>query len=187
MQQELTIILRKAATGDQKAASELYQSFYQKLKVMALQKMKNERGNHTLGATGLVHEAYMKLINVNQIEWQDRKHFFAMASNVMRQILIDYAREKIAQKRGGDCDQVYFDEEFHSSLEEKDQFVLELDEALKELAKFDARKAKIVEMKFFGGFEIEEIAELEGISTPTVKRDWAMARAWIFNFLKRVQ
>jgi RNA polymerase sigma-70 factor, ECF subfamily len=145
---------------------------------MALMCLNRERPDHTLQPTALVHETFLRLTKGNQPQWEDRVHFFAVASRLMRQILVDYARRHYASKRGGPRERIPLSEELEFS-EDKSHQLLSLDEALCRLAKQDERQSRIVEMKFFGGLNVEEMAEILQISPRTVKRDWTMARAWL--------
>ena len=145
---------------------------------MALMCLNRERRDHTLQPTALVHEAFLRLTGGNQPEWEDRVHFFAVAGRLMRQILVDYARPHHADKRGGSRERISLNDDLAFSHDKSDE-LLSLDEALGSLAKQDERQSRIVEMKFFGGLNIEEIAKILQISPRTVKREWTMARAWL--------
>ena len=144
--------------------------------------MAHERAGHTLQATALVNEAYVRLIDIRQVNWQDRTHFFAMSSRLMRRILVDFARSKGYQKRGGGAQKVSLDEALIVSSEPGADLVA-LDDALDALAVFDARKAQVVEMRFFGGLSVEETAEALKVSVDTVMRDWKLAKAWLLREL----
>jgi RNA polymerase sigma factor (TIGR02999 family) len=146
--------------------------------------MRGERNEHTLQATALVHEAYLKLVEQRSTDWQSRAHFFGIAAQLMRRILIDHARGHLRGKRGGGQRPVPLDEALVFSPEESEEFV-RLDEALDRLAKFDPRQAKIVELRYFGGLTVEETADLLGISPKTVKRDWSVAKAWLHGELAK--
>jgi RNA polymerase sigma-70 factor, ECF subfamily len=135
-----------------------------------------------LQPTALVHEAYLKLVDVNQVTWQNRAHFFGVAANLMRRILIDYARQHKADKRGGEFQKLALDENIDKAQEQSAELVA-LDDALETLAKIDPVKARIVELRYFGGLTVEETAEVMGISTITVKRHWRMAKAWLYGQL----
>jgi len=145
--------------------------------------MTRERAGHTLQTTALVNEAYLRLIDTDQVEWRDRAHFFAISANVMRRILIDFARSCGYQKRGGNVKKVSLDENLLASAT-PDPDLAKLDDALNELARFDSRKAKVVESKFFGGMGLDEIAEVLKVSRETVKRDWRLAKVWLLRELK---
>ena len=156
---------------------------YDELRKIAAQYLRKENSGHTLQPTALVHEAYMKLVDISDINWQDRAHFFAVSANVMRHILVDHARAKLAEKRGGDAQRIELDDAISLS-NEPNVDLLAVDEALNELANFDEQQSRIVELRFFGGLTIEETAHVVGISPATVKREWAMAKAWLHRKLK---
>jgi RNA polymerase sigma factor (TIGR02999 family) len=180
---DVTILLAELAKGNQEAASKLIPLVYGEMRRLAVRYMRRERPNHTLQATALVHEAYLKLVE-QRSDWQSRAHFFGVAAQVMRHILIDHARGHVRAKRGGTKEAVTLDEALVFS-EEKSAELLAVDEAMQRLAKLDPRQSKIVEMRFFGGLTVEETAEALGISTITVKRDWSLARAWLYGELER--
>ena len=140
--------------------------------------MAGEREGHSLQATALVNEAYLRLIDANDVQWHDRAHFLAVAARVMRRILVDHARTRHAQKRGGDATQVTFDEGLVVSNEPREDFVA-LDDALEALATFDERKSRVVELRFFGGLSVEETASVLKVSSDTVMRDWRLAKVWL--------
>ena len=148
--------------------------------------MGGERGEHTLQASALVNEAYMRLLDVKRIQWQNRAHFFAMAARVMRRILVESARARKFQKRGGGAEIVSLDEALIVS-KEPSQDLVALDDALRALAEVDARKEQVVEMRFFGGLSVEETAEALQVSTGTVMRDWRLAKVWLLRELKNSQ
>jgi RNA polymerase sigma-70 factor (ECF subfamily) len=174
---EVTTLLRRLSAGDKSAADELFPQIYTQLKRFAAAQLRNERPDHTLQATALVNEAYLKLTQGGP-PWKDRTHFFALAAKAMRRILTDHARKRNAEKRDGAKNHVEFDDALYVSSEQSDLIAV-VDEALEELAHLDPRQAQIVELRFFGGLSEEEIAEILKISSRTVKRDWAMARAWL--------
>lgn len=177
---DITLLLNEWKQGDQDAFDKLTQYVYDDLKQRAAVYMKNQRAGHTLQTTGLVHEAFIKLIDKNEIEWKDRQHFMAIASIVMRRIIIDYARQRNRHKRGGKNEDLPLDEATYISSKGNSQVdLIALDEALTKLASFDERQSKIVELKYFGDLTLEEIAEVLGISNTTVKRDWNIAKAWL--------
>jgi RNA polymerase sigma-70 factor (ECF subfamily) len=178
-QGDITRLLRAAASGDRRDLDALMAAIYDDLRRLAMSHMRSERGDHTLQPTALANEAYVKLIGQHQTDWKDRLHFFAIASRVIRRILIDHAREKLAAKRGGSGDRVRVDEQDVPSPEQ-DVDLLALDEAMSELAEIDERQAKIVELRFFGGCSIDEIAEILDIGKRSVDREWQAARAWLF-------
>jgi RNA polymerase sigma-70 factor, ECF subfamily len=153
------------------------------LRRLAAAALSHERPDHTLQPTALVHEAYMKLIDQTQVKWQNRAHFFGIAAQVMRRILLDYARKHKAEKRGGSDENLPLEEGLIIVQEEKSAELLALDEALENLAVIDEMKAKIVELRYFGGLSVEETAEVLGVSGITVKRHWRMAKAWLYGQL----
>ena len=156
---------------------------YDELHRLAAHYMRGERAGHTLQATALVNEAYVRLIQVEQVQWQGRAHFFAMAARIMRRILVDAARSRGYQKRGGGATLLSLDEALVVS-NEPGQDLVALDEALTALAAVDARKSQVVEMRFFGGLSLEETAEALHVSRDTVKRDWKMAKLWLLRELR---
>jgi len=182
LQHEVTQILHKWSDGDADAPARLMPLVYDELRRQARNYLARERGAHTLQPTALVHEAYLRLVDQTRVNWQNRAHFFGMAANMMRRVLIDYARAHATEKRGGAAIRLSVDD-VQIPLEQRAAELIALDEALEELAKFDERKAKIVEMRFFGGLTDEEIAEVLGITTRTVWRDWKTARLWLFREL----
>jgi len=174
----LTAILKDATAGKREGLDEFLPLVYDELKRIAAYKLASERSNHTLQATALVHEAYLRLIDQHSVDWQNRAHFFAIASEMMRRILVNYAESHNAKKRGDGKTLISLDD-IDSLAAESEVDLIFLDNALKELAEFDAGAAKIVELKFFGGLTNEETAEVLGVSDSTVKREWRMARAWL--------
>lgn len=176
---DVTQILIGLSDGDTRAADELFPIVYDELKRIARYFMSRERASHTLQPTALVHETYLKLIDQKKVDWQNRAHFFGLASEIMRRILVNHARDLKAVKRGGEMQRVSL--EVAADFMQKDVEVLVLDEALAELEKIDERKAKVVEMKFFGGLTTKEIAEVLQISVATVEREWTFSRAWLFS------
>lgn len=176
----ITLLLNEWKQGDQEAFDKLTQYVYDDLKHRAAVYMKNQRSGHTLQTTGLVHEAFIKLIDKNEIEWKDRQHFMAIASIAMRHIIIDYARQRNRDKRGGKNENLPLEEAQYISSRGNSQIdLIALDEALTKLAAFDERQSKIVELKYFGDLTLEEIAGVLDISHTTVKRDWNIAKAWL--------
>lgn len=168
--------------GDEAALEQLIPLVHDELRRLARRHMAHERAGHTLQATALVNEAYMRLIDVKQMKWQDRTHFFAMSSRLMRRILVDFARSKGYQKRGGAAQKVSLDEALVVSQQPGHDLVA-LDDALTALGAFDARKALVVEMRFFGGLSVQETAEALQVSVDTVMRDWKLAKAWLLREL----
>jgi RNA polymerase sigma factor (TIGR02999 family) len=174
----ITELLAAHAAGDSDALDVLLPRIYDELRRIAHHRLRGERDDHTLNTTGLVHEAYMKLVQLDRMDWQNRAHFFAIASQAMRNILVDYAVRRSAQKRGGDRDRVPLDDADAAAETPLDDLVA-LHQALEELEALDPRQARVVECRFFGGLTIDETAEALDISPATVSRDWAMARAWL--------
>lgn len=182
---QITGLLFDIRKGDEKAYSELFSAVYDQLKTIAgYQLLQPAAGkNQTLSKTELVHEVYLKLINQRDVMWEDRAHFYGIASKAMRQILIDYSRKKLTEKRGGNMRNLTLDEE-QISLEHHAEELIALNHLIDQLARFDERKSKIVEMRFFAGMTIREISEVLQLSTRTIDRDWMKARAWIEKELK---
>ena len=176
--QEVSHLLRACRQGDESAMDKLMPLVYNELRRLAHRYMIREKAGHTLQTTALVNEAYLRLVDLKRIEWQDRAHFFAMAAKFMRRILVDFARSRGYQKRGGDAQKVSLDESLFVSPEPGADLI-RIDEALSSLAEFDARKARVVELRFFGGMTEEETAEVLHVSRETVKRDWKLARNWL--------
>lgn len=179
---EVTQLLKDWSEGNTAALKELMPLVYRELRRLARQYLNRERDGHTLQTTDLVHEAYLKLVDQRRVQWQNRTHFFGVAAELMRRILVDHARHRKRAKRGGGAPLV--------SLAQADKVspqttvdMIALDEALTRLATVDERKARIVELRFFGGLEVKETAEFLKISTPTVMREWKMAKAWLHREL----
>jgi RNA polymerase sigma-70 factor (ECF subfamily) len=181
---DVTVLLAQLADGDQQAASRLVPLVYNELRKMAARYMRRERVDHTLQTTALVHEAYLKLVEQTSASWENRAHFFGVAAQVMRHILIDHARGHLREKRGGGQPVLQLDEGLVFSPEQSWE-LLEVDAALHRLSELDPRQGKIVELRFFGGLTVEETAALLGISPKTVKRDWSVAKAWLHGELKQ--
>lgn len=177
---DVTQILSAVRAGDKQAADRLLEIVYEQLRPLARKDMAGERPDHTLGATALVHEAYIKLIGNQEIQWQNRAHFFASAAEAMRRILIDRARLRGRVKRGGDRKRIPL-KGVDLAAEQDLSEILALDEALQRLQTQDTRMHEIVMLRFYAGLSIEETAELMGISVRTVKRDWTCARAWLHH------
>jgi RNA polymerase sigma factor (TIGR02999 family) len=177
---QITQLLKKWSEGNQEVLDKLMPLVYDELRRQASRYLRRERANHTLQTTALIHEAYLKLIDQNQVEWQNRTHFFAIAAQAMRRILVDYARERNRDKRGGAAENLPLEEAaFVVAAQEKTVDLVALDEALTRLAKFDERQARVVELRYFSGLSIDETAEILGVSNVTVRRDWNMAKAWL--------
>lgn len=175
---EITRLLHDLAEGEEDAFDRLVPIVYERLRGIARRQMAGEDTGHTLTATALVHEAYADLVGLERIDWQDRAHFFAVASRLMRRILIDHAVARKAQKRGGDRSRVPLEEALLVAEERPDD-LLALDEALQALERLDERQCRVVECRFFAGMTIEATAEALGVSAATVSRDWTSARAWL--------
>lgn len=179
---EVTQLLSDARQGAPGAHDQLFSIVYTELRRIAANYMRRERADHTLQATALVHEAYMQLVDQTRVNWQSRAHFFGVAAQLMRRILVDHARNQGAQKRGGNAQVLSIEDNIGIASIPEVAFD-ELDEALNRLQALDADQAKLVELRFFGGLTVEEAAEVMGISTATVEREWRMARAWLHNQL----
>ena len=175
---DVTALLRKWTSGDKSAIDQLTPLIYGELRRLAHRHLRRERRGHSLQSTALVHEASLRLVDQKQAQWQDRAHFFAISARLMRRILVDAARNRVAGKRGGGAVCVEINESLDGAPLDCDQMV-RLDDALAALAKFDARKADVVELRFFAGLSVEETAEVLKISGPSVLRDWKLARAWL--------
>lgn len=176
--QEITKLLLAWSEGEQTALDQLMPLVYRELHRLAKRYLRRERANHSLQTTALVNEAYLRLIDADQIRWQNRAHFFAISARLMRQILVDFARSSAYQKRGGGVRAVPLDEALLIG-EQEDEDLVALDEALRDLAKIDARKSEVVELRFFGGLSVEESAEVLKVSPETVRRDWRLAKSWL--------
>jgi len=183
--QEISALLRAWSSGDESALARLMPIVYEELHRLAHSYMKRERSGHTLQTTALVNEAYMRLVDANTVEWQDRTHFFGIAARLMRRILVDFARTRGYQKRGGKLKKRSLDEGLLVSPEPQEDLV-GLNDALNALAEFDPRKARVVELRYFGGLSVEETAEVLKVSGITVIRDWNMAKLWLLKELKQV-
>jgi len=179
---ELTKLLNDWQTGDQAAFDKLITLVYDELHQLAHRYMRRERPGHTLQTTALVDELFLRLVEQKKIEWKNRTHFFAVAARVMRHVLIDYARCRVSPKHGGDAVHVPLDEGAIVSPARSEDLI-EVDDALVRLAEIDPRKAQIVELRFFGGMSVEEIAEVLEIAAITVKREWQRAKAWLYREL----
>ncbi|MBX7171673.1 MAG: sigma-70 family RNA polymerase sigma factor [Pyrinomonadaceae bacterium] len=176
---EITEMLKACSGGNREAMNKLVPFVYQELHRQAHRYLNRERSNHTLQTTALVHEAYLRLIEYHSIDWQNRAHFFGMAANMMRRILVNYAVSQNRLKRGGSGEHLPLEEALTVATTDRDIDLLSLDKALNELEMLDERQAQIVELRYFSGLNIEETAEVLQISPATVKRDWNMAKAWL--------
>jgi len=181
--QDVTLLLSALTRGDDGAASQLIPVVYSELRRLAAGYMRRERVDHTLQATALVHEAYLKLVVQRSVNWQSRAHFFGVAAQLMRRILIDHARGHTREKRGGEQKRVSLDDAFVFSEQQADE-LLAVDDSLNRLAAIDPRQARVVELRFFAGLSVEEAAEVLGVSPKTIKRDWSVAKAWLYADLK---
>jgi RNA polymerase sigma factor (TIGR02999 family) len=179
---DVTDLLRRVTDGDKQAEEELMPEIYRELRKIAASYLRRERPDHTLQPTALVNEAYLRLSSQRNVQWESRSHFFGIAAQVMRRILVDYARRHRSGKRGGGIPFVQFDDNLGVS-ENQCALVGNLDEALERLRALSPRQARVVEMRFFGGMTEEEIAEVLGVTSRTVKRDWEKARAWLYGEL----
>jgi RNA polymerase sigma factor (TIGR02999 family) len=182
--QQVTKLLVDWSNGDQEALEHLTPLVYGELRRLASRYLRKERPDHTLQSTALVHEAYLRLIDQKNVKWQNRAHFFGVAAQMIRRILVDHARGKHAAKRGASAPRLSLDEAI-AVPERKDFDLVALDDALNGLAKIDPQQARIVELRFFTGLTVEETAEVLGISPATVKRDWVTAKAWLYRDISR--
>jgi len=176
---EVTALLERWNRGDQTALEGLMPLVYDELRAVAARYLQAENPGHTLQPTALVHEAYLRLIGQDRVAWQNRAHFFAIAAQMMRRVLVDHARRKKAAKRDAATFRIEMSGRDEGLPDDRDPEILDLDEALKGLEALDPRQARIVELRFFGGLTVEETAEVAGISPATVKREWRTARAWL--------
>ena len=179
---QVTRILHRAEAGDRAAVDELLPLVYDQLRRDAQQRMAGERPDHTLDATALVHEAYLRLVGDRQLPWQNRAHFYAAAAEAMRRILVDHARKRGRSKRGGDRRRVPL-KSVDLAVQQNSSEILALDQALERLQKEDERMHKVVMLRFFAGLSIEDAANAMGVSSRTVKREWTFARAWLYRVL----
>ncbi len=175
---DVTRLLSALANGEPAAMDQLLPVIYDELKRLAAAQLRRERGEHTLGATALVHEAFLRLVDQRSVDWRGRSHFFGIAAQAMRRILVDHARRRTAHKRSRD-QQITLDDAAPIAADADSDEILDVHEALERLAQLDERQARLVELRYFAGFTIDEAAELLGISTATAYRDWAFARAWL--------
>ncbi len=180
--EDMTALLVRASEGDSRAADELLPLVYDRLRALAGDLMRSERVDHTLQPTAVVHEAYLKLVDQRRARWEDRAHFFSVAAQALRRILVDHARSHARVKRSGKWHKVQLDEGLIAEYE-KTIDLLSLDDALCRLAEQDAQRARVVELRFFGGLTIDEVAAVLEVSTRTVERQWQYARAWLYREL----
>ena len=181
---DVTVLLTRVNAGDPSAPGKLLDLVYEDLRHLAAAYMRDERADHTLQATALVHEAYLRMVDWKNVTWESRAQFFAVAAKVMRRVLVDHARHKNAAKREGAQQKLTLDEAV-SFADDKELDILALEEALLSLEKLDQRQAQIVELRFFGGLSIEEAAHVLKISSATVKREWVIAKAWFQRELRQ--
>ena len=179
----LTQLLQRWSRGDREAAEQALPQVYDELRRLASKALLRERGGHTLQATAIVHEAYLRLVAQTGVEWSSRAHFFAFSAHLIRRILVDYARRRNRAKRGGLAERITLVEAASLALESSPD-LLALDEALSGLEKVDPRKATVVELKFFAGLTLDEIAEQLGVSAETVTREWRRAKSWLYSALQ---
>jgi RNA polymerase sigma factor (TIGR02999 family) len=182
--QDLTQLLQAWQNGDPEAIHKLIPLVYRELHRIAGRYMRRQKEDSTFQTTALVHEAYCKLVDQKRVQWQNRAHFFAVASKLMRRILVDQARKHAASKRGGAIPRIALDENLIMSPARAEEFVA-LDEALTQLAQIDPRKCRLVEMKFFGGLSSDEMAQVEKVSVSTIEREWRKAKAWLYHEVQK--
>lgn len=186
---EITAMLRAWSAGEHEATEELIRSVYRELRLQARHQLRRERANHTLHTTALINEVYIKLVEQRSVKWENRGHFFALAAKLMRRILVDHAKTRHRKRRGGAEENVALDDVLKTNAlaitDERALDLLALDEALERLAKIDQQQVHIVELRYFSGLDVPETAEILNVSTATVKRDWAVARAWLKHELTR--
>lgn len=181
---QVTRLLRAWGRGDEDALQKLMPLVYDQLHAAARRYMAGEQAGHILQTTALIHETYLRLVDIRHVEWQDRAHFFAVCARLMRRILIDFARSRGYQKRGGAALHLNFDEKLILPAE-PDFNLIALDDALNRLSEVDERKGKVVELRFFGGLDVKETAEVMQVSPDTVMRDWKLAKVWLLRELRR--
>lgn len=184
---DVTQLLLKWSQGDKAAMEELLPMVYRELQKIAHRYLYKERGEHTLQTTALVHEAYLKLVDQTRVQWQNRAHFFGIAAQAMRRILVDNARQRLADKRGAGAEKISIDDKEIDISDEKASNLVELDFALKKLAELDPNKSRLVELRYFGGLSLEETAEVLGVSRPTVIRQWRLAKAWLYKEISGIE
>lgn len=177
-EEDITELLHRFQDGDEKARNELVEAVYAELRAIAARHMNRERGEHTLQTTALVNEAYLKLVNIKAAQWQDRAHFFAVAARVMRQILVDHARQRLAGKRGGGAVVLPLNEALAFAPQEP-AMMIQVDEALTRLSTEDELVGRVIELRFFGGLSVEETAHVLKVPKRTVEREWTFGRAWL--------
>jgi RNA polymerase sigma factor (TIGR02999 family) len=183
---QITHLLRAWSKGDQGALDQLAPMVYKELRRIAFKYMRNERPGNTLQTTALVNEVYLRMVDAASVDWRDRAHFFAVSSQMMRRILVDRARARCAAKRGGPARRVNLDD-IPARASSREPEIVALDDALEALAEVDPRKAKVIELRFFGGMEVEEAATVLGVSPQTVMRDWKLGKAWLLRELSQAK
>jgi RNA polymerase sigma factor (TIGR02999 family) len=184
MHKDVTALLLEWSGGNRAALDELMPLIYAEFRQLATRALSRERPNHTLQSTALAHELYLKLIDQKRAQWRDREHFFAMASQIIRRILVDYARRLHAQRRGGLDTRITLDEAL-APQQDRDLNLVDLNDALEALSQIDSQQARIIELRFFGGLSIEATGRILGVSPSTVNREWNLARAWLYRELSR--
>ncbi len=182
---QVTTLLAEWTDGNEDALQKLIPLVHRELRGLARRAMLRERGDHTLQPTALVNELYLRLVDVRQVHWNNRAHFYALSARLMRRILVDLARSKGYLKRGGGVPTIEFIDDKVSTVQRQDQNLEALDDALKALETIDPRRSQVVELRFFGGLDVDQTAEVLKVSRRTVLRDWALARAWLFRELGR--
>lgn len=181
-QTNITRLLQDVRNGNKQALDALYPRVYDQLRDIARRQLALEHRGHTLRKTSLVHELYLKLIDQSEVEWGDRAHFFALASRCMRQILVDYARKKSAERRGGKRRGITLDED-RLDIDQHAEELIEMNDLIDKLSRYNERRSKVVEMRFFGGMTIPEISEVLNVNSRTIDRDWAKAKTWLYSEL----
>ena len=181
---DVTLLLKRYSNGDQNALAELIPQIYDELRRLASSYLRSERVDHTLQTTALVHEAYLRLVDQRQVEWNNRNHFFGVAAQMMRRILVDHARKHVSLKRGGSFARISLEQAAVFSRERPRELIV-VDELLKRLASLDPQGCRIVELRFFAGLSLEETAEVTGLSTAKVRREWSATKAWLRREMRR--
>jgi RNA polymerase sigma-70 factor, ECF subfamily len=183
-QENITHLLIELSNGKRSTLDALLPLVYDEMKRMAAGYLRRERADHTLQPTALVHEAYLRLVDQTRVNWQNRAHFFGVAAQIMRRLLVDHARKHNAEKRGQDFQKLSLDENIDRAVERSSELIA-LDDALKALAEFDEQKARMVELRYFGGLSIEETADVMGVTPTTIKRHWRFAKAWLHGEMQK--
>jgi RNA polymerase sigma factor (TIGR02999 family) len=182
--ENVTQLLIDLSNGDRNAVDLLLPVIYDELRKLAANYLRRERPDHTLQPTALVHEAYIRLVDQTRVNWQNRAHFFGVAAQIMRRLLVDHARRHNAEKRGQDFQKITLDENIDRAVE-RSTMLIALDDALHALAEFDEQKARVVELRYFGGLSIEETADVMGVTPTTIKRHWRFAKAWLHGEMEK--